>query len=70
MKYTDEVLINRQTGLPPTAAEWAVLKERAAVILRNPYASPELTEWALKVTDATPVPYETRDDRIRERRAV
>lgn len=42
-------IINRLTGKYPTALEMAQLKERATVIWRCPYASPEQIEWATEV---------------------
>jgi len=42
-------LVNRETGLPPTPAEWIAIKAHAAEILSNPYASPESVAWAMDI---------------------
>jgi len=42
-------LVNRQTGKAATPAEQAACERRALEILRNPYASPELLEWAMEI---------------------
>ena len=40
---------NRYTGTAPTREEWDRIKTRAHHILANPYAAPELLEWAMEV---------------------
>ena len=40
---------NRYTGEHPTPEQWERMKVRAHAILANPYAAPELSEWAMEV---------------------
>ena len=42
-------IINQQTGLPPTESEWRHIQEAALRIFRNPYAAPELMDWAINM---------------------
>lgn len=44
-----EGLVNRETGLPPTQAEWEQIKARAQQILDDPYAAPEVAAWAMDI---------------------
>lgn len=44
-----EGLVNRETGLPPTQAEWEQIKARAQEILDDPYAAPETVAWAMDI---------------------
>jgi hypothetical protein len=62
-------LINRFTGLPPTEKEMEALKQRAAEIFCNPYAAPELLEWAIMIWPEGLVYclYETPKDRKRRK---
>jgi hypothetical protein len=61
-------LVNRETGLPPTAGEWQMIKAHAARILSNPYASPEAAAWALDICpDGIAVPFERAMDKMERR---
>ena len=44
---------NRNTGEHPTAEQWERMKVRAHHIIANPYAAPELLEWAMMVLPNT-----------------
>lgn len=58
-------LIHRETGFPPTDAEWQALKARAASILSNPYASPESVAWALDICpDGIATPFDRAIDKL------
>jgi len=46
---TRETFKNRNTGEPPTEKQWERMKTEAHRILANPYAAPELSEWAMEV---------------------
>jgi hypothetical protein len=51
-------LINTETGESPTTNEWEAIKRRAYEILSNPYAAPELIDWAAPICpDGLMIPY-------------
>jgi hypothetical protein len=41
------LVINRETGLPPTEQEQRQIDAAARSILQNPYAAPERVAWAI-----------------------
>ncbi len=45
------ILINRHTGKEATENEIKLALQRARHIFRNPYASPEQLDWAIKIID-------------------
>lgn len=58
-------LVNRDTGLPPTDAEWQMIKARAASILTSPYASPGSVAWAMGICpDGVVVPFDREVKRV------
>ena len=46
---TRETFTNRNTGEHPTPEQWERMKTEAYRILANPYAAPELLEWAVEI---------------------
>ena len=42
-------VINRETGLPPTEQEQAMIDRKATEILSSPYSAPEQVQWAIEV---------------------